>query len=55
MASVHCDAHSILFIDYFETGETINSKYFMALLDELSEETKKKTASNAKEKSAGSR
>ena len=27
MASIFCDAHGILFIDYLEKGKTINSDY----------------------------
>ena len=50
MASVFWDAHSILFIGYLEKGKTINSNYYMALLDRLGAEIKK-TASHAKEKS----
>ena len=42
MASVFWDAHGILFIDYLERGKSINSEYYMALLDRLSEEIKKK-------------
>ena len=42
MASVFWDAHSILFNDYLEKGKTINSDYYMALLDRLSTEIKKK-------------
>ena len=42
MASVFWDAHSILFNDYLEKGKTINSVYYMALLDRLSTEIKKK-------------
>ena len=38
MATVFWDAHGIFFIDYLETGETINSDYYMALLDRLSTE-----------------
>ena len=33
IASVFWDAHGILFIDYLEKGKTINSDYYMALLD----------------------
>ena len=40
MASVFWDANSILFIDYLEKGKTINSDYYMALLDRLSAEIK---------------
>ena len=50
MASVFWDALGILFIDYLEKGKTINSYYYMALLDRLRAEIKK-TASYAKEKS----
>ena len=42
MASVFWDAHGILFIDYFKKDKTINSDYYMALLDRLSAEIKKK-------------
>ena len=42
MASIFWDAHCILFIDYLEKGKTINSDYYMALLDGLSVEIKKK-------------
>ena len=42
MASVFLDVHGILFIDYLEKGKTINSDYYMALLDRLSSEIKKK-------------
>ena len=42
MASVFWDAHDILFIDYLEKGKTINSDYYMALLNRLSTEIKKK-------------
>ena len=41
MASVFWDAHGILFIDYLEKGKTINSDYYMGLLDWLSAEIKK--------------
>ena len=41
-ASVFWDAHGILFIDYLEKGKTINCDYYMALLDRLSAEIKKK-------------
>ena len=51
MLSVILDARGILFIDYLENGEIIDSDYYMALLARLSAEIKK-TASNAKEKSA---
>ena len=50
MASVFWHAHSILFIGYLEKGKTINSNYYMALLDRLGAEIKK-TASHAEEKS----
>ena len=38
MESVFWDAHGILFIDYLEKGKTINSDYYMVLLDRLSSE-----------------
>ena len=42
MVSVFWSAHGILFIDYLEKGKTINSDYYMGLLDGLSVEVKKK-------------
>ena len=33
MTSVFWNAHGILFIEYLEKGKTINSDYYMALLD----------------------
>ena len=42
MATLFWDAHGILFIDYLEKGKTINSDYYMAFLDPLSAEIKKK-------------
>ena len=38
MASVFWDSHGILFIDYLEKGKTINSEYYMALLERLKAE-----------------
>ena len=42
MASVFWDVHGILFIDYLEKGKTIKNDYYMALLNRLSAEIKKK-------------
>jgi hypothetical protein len=42
MASLFWDARGIIFIDYFEKGQTINSEYNMALLERLNDEIKKK-------------
>ena len=50
MASVLWDAHRILFIDYLEKGKTINSDYYMALLDRLIAEIKKKRPHMQKKK-----
>jgi hypothetical protein len=36
------DARGIIFIDYLEKGQTINRKYYMALLERLNDEIKKK-------------
>lgn len=38
MASVFWDAHGIIFIDYLQKGQTINSDYYIALLDRLKKE-----------------
>ena len=50
MESVFWDAHGILFIDYLKKGKTINSDYYMALLDRLSAEIKKKRPHMQKKK-----
>ena len=38
MASVFWDAHGIIYIDYLQKGQTINSDYYIALLDRLKKE-----------------
>ena len=50
MASVFWDAHGILFINYLEKGKTINSDYYMTLLDRLSAEIKTKRPHMQKKK-----
>lgn len=42
MASVFWDAHGIIFIDYLQKGQTINSDYYIALLERLKAEIAKK-------------
>ena len=42
MASLFWDVQGILFIDYLENDKTINSEYYVALLDRLSVQIKKK-------------
>ena len=42
IACVFWDVHGILVIEYLEKGKTIKSDYYMALLDQLSGEIKKK-------------
>lgn len=42
MASVFWDAHGIIFIDYLGKGKTINSDYYIALLQRLKDEIAKK-------------
>ena len=44
------DAHGILFIDYFDKKKSIKSEFFIALLDRLSEEMKKKVPNRKREK-----
>ncbi|GFS58418.1 mariner transposase [Trichonephila clavipes] len=39
-ASVFWDVHGIFFIDYLEKCKTINSEYYMVLLDQLNEKIK---------------
>jgi hypothetical protein len=41
-ASEFWDAHGIIFIDYLEKGQTINSEYDIAFLDRLNDEIKQK-------------
>ena len=50
MASVFWDTHGILFIDCLDKGKTINSNYYMTLLDRLSAEIKKKRPHMQKKK-----
>ncbi|KAM8710012.1 hypothetical protein ACLKA7_016761 [Drosophila subpalustris] len=50
MASVFWDAHGIIFIDYLQKGQTINSDYYMALLERLKDEIAKKRPHMAKKK-----
>lgn len=42
MASVFWDAHGIIFIDYLEKGKTINSDYYIAMLERLKTEIAEK-------------
>ena len=42
--------HGILFIDYLQKDKTINSEYYVALLDRLSVEIKKKRPHMQKKK-----
>jgi [histone H3]-lysine36 N-dimethyltransferase SETMAR len=42
MASVFWDAHGIIFIDYLKKGKTINSDYYVALLERLKDEIAEK-------------
>jgi hypothetical protein len=41
LASVLWDARVIIFIDYLEKGQNINSEYYIALLEHLNDEIKK--------------
>lgn len=50
MASVFWDAQGILFIDYLQKGHTINSEYYIALLDRLKDEIAKKRPHMQKKK-----
>ena len=50
LASLFCDAHCILFIDYLEKGKTINSEYHTALLVRSKEEIAKKRPQMKKKK-----
>ena len=50
MASVFWHAVAILLIDYLEKDKTINSDYFMAILDRLTAKIKKKRSHMQKKK-----
>ena len=50
MASVFWDMHGILLIDFLPKGQTINSEYYIALLDRLEDAIRKKRPRIAKKK-----
>lgn len=50
MASIFWDAHGVILIDYLEKGRTITGDYYVALLDRLNDEIKKKRPHMAKKK-----
>ena len=50
MACVFWDMHGILLIDFLPKGQTINSDYYIALLDRLEDAIKKKKPHIAKNK-----
>lgn len=50
MASVFWDAHGIIFIDYLQKGQTINSDYYIALLERLKIKIAEKRPHLAKKK-----
>ena len=50
MASVFWDMHGILLIDFLPKGQTINSDYYIALLDRLADAIKKKMPHMAQKK-----
>ena len=50
MASVFWDMHGILLIDFLSKSQTINSDYYIALLDRLEDAIKKKRPHMAKKK-----
>ncbi|KAF7272648.1 hypothetical protein GWI33_014587 [Rhynchophorus ferrugineus] len=50
MASVFWDAHGIIFIDYLKKGRTINSDYYIVLLDCLKDEIAEKQRHSKKKK-----
>ena len=50
MASVFWDMHGILLIDFLPKGQTINSDYYVALLDRLEDAIMKKSPEMAKKK-----
>ena len=46
MATIFCDANSIIFIDYIEKGRKITGEYYTALLDQLNVETSSRNGSH---------
>ncbi|KAL1454589.1 hypothetical protein WDU94_010809 [Cyamophila willieti] len=50
MATVFWDARGVIFVDYLEKGQTINSAYYVTLLDTLNEKLKEKRPHLAKKK-----
>ena len=50
MASVFWDVRGVIFIDYLEKGNTINSEYYIALFERLKAEIAKKTNAYGEEK-----
>jgi [histone H3]-lysine36 N-dimethyltransferase SETMAR len=50
LASVIRDARGIIFIEYLEKGQTINSEYYIAFLERLNDEIKKKHSHLKKKK-----
>jgi hypothetical protein len=55
LASILWDFRVIIFIDYLEKAQTIDSKYYMALLDFSNNEIKKKTAAFVEKSAVSSR
>jgi hypothetical protein len=55
LASILWDARDIIFIDYLEKGQTINSGYYMALLEHLNDEIKQKRPHLKKKSAVSSR
>ncbi|KAF7277355.1 hypothetical protein GWI33_008520 [Rhynchophorus ferrugineus] len=55
MASVFWDTHGKIFIDYLEKGRTINSDYYIAILDRLDKgQNRRITAAFGEKESAAS-
>jgi len=50
MALVFWDVRGVIFIDYLKKGHTINSEYYIALLERLAAEIAKKRPHMAKKK-----
>ena len=50
MASVFWDGKGIIYIDYLEKGKTIDSEYYIALLEQLKTEVAKKRTHIARKK-----
>jgi hypothetical protein len=55
LGTIFWDARDIIFIDHLDKGQTINSEYYIALLERLNDKIKKKRLHLKKKIAASSR